>query len=183
MGYRERNLEKMEQIYRAYEDDVYKVCLFFTKDEDVAYDITQQTFYTLYQHIDEADIQSFQGYLVRTARNKCFNYMRDRKHEELVESLETIPEKKLTVISVEEAYQRKEEEKRDNELGKDILECVRRENEQWHTALTLLFCLGKPNDVVADEMGISREALYSMVYRAKRWIRKNYMQKYNDIHK
>ena len=84
MGYRERNRDKMEKIYRDYESDVYRVCLFFLKDKQAAFDVSQQVFFKFYQHIDEAEIESVRGYLVRMARNMSFNYLRDTKYEEAI---------------------------------------------------------------------------------------------------
>ena len=58
---------------------------------------------------------------------------------------------------------------------------LKAENEDWYTAINLLYCLGKPHEVVADEMGISRDALYSLVYRAKKWRHKKYEQEIKDL--
>ncbi|MBO5670536.1 MAG: hypothetical protein J6S41_03220, partial [Clostridia bacterium] len=33
----------LEALYRQYEHDVYKVCLYFAKDEHIAKDMTQKT--------------------------------------------------------------------------------------------------------------------------------------------
>lgn len=174
MGYIERNREKFETIYRECKDDVYKVCLYFTKDTNTAQEIAQQTFFNFYKHIDQVEIKRARGYLIRTARNLCFNHLRDKKHEELHEC-------SATIVSVEEIFFRNEQKKQKAALSKSILECLKSENEDWYTAINLLFCLGKPHDVVADEMGISKDALYSLVYRAKKWIRKTYEERYDEI--
>ena len=176
MGYVERKREKFETIYRECKDDVYKVCLYFTKDSHVAQELAQQAFFNFYKHIDEVEIERAQGYLVRTARNLSFNYLRDKKCEVLNEGT-------ASIISVEEVFFRKEQEKNKEVFAKYILERLKAENEDWYTAIDLKYCLGKPHEVVADEMGISKDALYSLVYRAKKWIRKNYEEKYEDIEK
>lgn len=183
MGYRERKREKLDRIYEEHKDNVYKICLFFLKDEELAVEFSQQTFLNFYLHIDDVGIESVHAYLVRMARNLCFDYLKLQKREELQDSLESLEEEMEPVISVEEAILRREELRQEIELGRDIMEHIRKENEQWYIALNLLFCLDKPHDVVADEMGISRDALYSLVYRARKWIRKKYMKKYNDITK
>ena len=174
MGYIERNREKFEIIYRACKDDVYKVCLYFTKDANLAQEMAQQTFFNFYKHIDEIEVERARGYLVRTARNLCFNYKRDNKCEELSEGT-------AAIVSVEEIFFRKEHKKQKTLFTQSILERLKAENEDWYTAVNLLYCLGKPHEVVADEMGISKDALYSLVYRAKKWIRKTYEEKYEEI--
>ena len=174
MGYVERNREKFETIYRECKDDVYKVCLYFTKDTNAAQEMAQQAFFNFYKHIDQVEVDRARGYLVRTARNLCFNYTRDKKYE-------TLNEGTASIVSVEEIFFRNEQKKQQGLFTKSILERLKMENEDWYTAVDLLYCLGKPHDVVADEMGISKDALYSLTYRAKKWLRKNYEEKYEEI--
>lgn len=181
MGYVERKKEKLEEVYRLYRDDVYKVCLYFAKNEAAAQELTQQTFFKYYQHIDDAEIEATQGYLVRMARNLSFNYLRGNKLEAVKGSWDALAEDSAVVMSVEEAYFIGEEKRQKKELSASILERLKEENEQWYVAMNLIYCLGKPHDVVADELGISKDALYSLVYRARRWVYKNYNQRYEDI--
>ncbi len=181
MGYMERKHNKIESIYRKYKDDVYRVCLYFTKDPSVAQEIGQQVFFNFYQHIDEVEDSGVRGYLLRSARNTSFNYLREKKHECLRGSWELLEENTETVISVEEVYLRKEEKQQKKMLSEAILERLKTENEDWYTAINLVYCLGKPHEVVADEMEISKDALYSLLYRAKRWIRKRYEEQYEEL--
>ena len=181
MGYIERKHNKIESIYEKYKDDVYKVCLYFTKDSDIAQEIGQQVFFNFYQHIDEVEEKGVRGYLLRSARNTCFNYLRDKKRECLRGSWDLLEEETDTVISVEEVYLKKEEKQQREMLSQTILECLQKENEDWYTAINLVYCLGKPHEVVADEMGLSKDALYSLIYRAKKWIRKRYEEQYEEV--
>ena len=126
------------------------------------------------KHIDQVEVEQAHGYLVRAARNVCFNYVRDNR-------CETLNEETAAIVSVEDIFFRNEQKKQNVLFTKYILERLKAENEDWYTAINLLYCLGKPHEVVADEMGISRDALYSLVYRAKKWIRKNYEEKYEEI--
>ena len=181
MGYIERKQRKIESLYCKYKDDVYKVCLFFVKEPDIALELGQQVFFNFYDHIDEVDEKGVRGYLLRTARNTSLNYIRDKKRECLRDSWDSVEEEAVTVISVEEIYFRKEEKRQKKMLSKAILERLRTENEDWYTAINLVYCLGKPHDVVADELGISKDALYSLIYRAKKWIRKRYEEQYEEV--
>ena len=183
MGYIERERKKFEQIYQECKDDVYRVCLYFTKDANIAQEMAQQTFFNFYKHIDQVEADLARSYLVRTARNLCFNYTRDKKYEQMRDSWDTLSEESAAIVSVEEVFFRNEQKKQKEIFSKSILESLKEENEDWYTAVNLLYCLGKPHEVVADELGISKDALYSLVYRAKKWIRKTYEQKYEEIMK
>ena len=43
--------EKFEEIYRIYENEVFKISSYYTNDEYTAHDIVQKAFYKLFQHI------------------------------------------------------------------------------------------------------------------------------------
>ena len=183
MGYREIKRDRIDKIYENYKDDVYKVCYHYLKDAGYAHEMAQETFFHFYKHMDQTDIKCVQAYLIRSARNLCLNYRRDHKDDMMGSSWDAIEENSFKVLSVEEVYFRGELKKQRAELSDSILERLKEENENWYTAMNMAYCLGKPQDVIADEMGISVEALYSMIYRAKKWIRKNYTSQMEEINK
>ena len=48
MEYRSEKERKFEIVYRSYADDVYRACLYLTKDQKVAQDIAEQVFIEFY---------------------------------------------------------------------------------------------------------------------------------------
>ena len=48
------------------------------------------------------------------------------------------------------------------------------ENERWYEAMTMVYCLGRKQKDVADAMGISLDVLTALLYRARKWVKKNY---------
>lgn len=164
----------MDEVYRAYQRDVYRVCLYFTRDEYAAQDVMQKTFYEFYLHYDTVNHDCIRAYLLRSARNLSYNWNRDRKREVQGDYLGDLPEIDVTTNSVEEEYINKEERDASKKLANYIMECVKEENESWYEILNLLYCLDKPHDVVAYELNITKEVLYSKLYRAKKWIRRRF---------
>lgn len=67
------------------------------------------------------------------------------------------------------------------ELADEIYLRLFEENKRWYDAIMAVYLLEKPQKEVAREMGISLEVLHSMLYRAKKWIRKNYEKKYRYL--
>ena len=63
----------------------------------------------------------------------------------------------------------------------DIFGELYRMNERWYDAITITYLLEKPQKEVAEELGVSLEILHSMLYRAKRWIRKKYREEYDRL--
>lgn len=59
---------RFEKIYKFYADDIYRVCLYYSKDEGIAQDITIQTFMELYKVFEEVDSQQTFTFLVHKVK-------------------------------------------------------------------------------------------------------------------
>ncbi|MBQ8804123.1 MAG: sigma-70 family RNA polymerase sigma factor [Tyzzerella sp.] len=181
MEYKTSKEGKFDSIYLAYKDDVYRISYKYTKNEDLAHEITQKAFFQFYTHMDKANIKSARGYLMRTARNLAFNLTRDTKYEQIEAEMCALEEDSASTISVEDAYIMDEQRKRQDELKKSILERLREENELWYEAINLVCCLEKPQELVAEELGVSKDVLYSRLYRARKWIHKNFGEEFDEL--
>lgn len=173
--------EKFENLYRTYQNDVYKIALYYTRDSYTAEDIAQKTFYNFYLHSENVREDRIRAYLLRTARNLSFNWTRDSKWELQAEYLETLPEEKVSILGPEDTYLREAHQRDITEFMDGVMIRLREENESWYDILTLVYGLGKKQEDVAYELGISLEVLHSKLYRAKRWIRKKYEKEYKQI--
>ncbi len=182
MKYLSEKEERFDSIYRSYADDVFRVCLYFAKDYDVAQDLAQQTFINFYDHFESVKIENVHAYLMRTARNLYYNYQRDAKRGMQVVSLsENANQTKLAAESIEATYFRKQREAMKEELSEGILEFLRKEHENWYELFDKLYLGNKSHVEVSEELGITEEVLYSRLYRAKRCVRKHYEKKFRDI--
>lgn len=63
-------------------------------------------------------------------------------------------------------------------LKENIFEALYKKNSRWYDVITITYILGKPQKEVAENMGITLDVLHSTLYRAKKWIRKNYAEEY-----
>jgi len=173
--------EKFEELYRTYQNLVYRVSLHYTKDTYAAEDVTQKVFYQFYTHFDNVNPDCVKAYLARSARNLALNYLRDRKREVHGDYLDVIGEEEAPLRSAEEIYISGENRRKKKEFVDSILERLREENESWYQIVNLIFCLEKPHDEVAKELGITRDVLYSKLYRAKKWMHKKFEQEFKDL--
>lgn len=173
--------KRFEEIYRTYVHDVYKISLYYTKDEYIAQDIAQKSFYKLYLHFDNVNLDSVRSYLLRTARNLSYNWIRDMKRETEGDYIDNIPEDRAVLLSAEDEYLKEEKQKERERFVQELLHELREENESWYDILNLIYCLEKSHDEAAKELGISRDVLYSKLYRAKRWIRKHFEDGFLDM--
>ena len=181
MEYKMIKEEKFERIYRTYQNDVYKISLYYTKDSHIAQDISQKVFYQFYLHFDNVNPDSVRAYLIRSARNLSYNWLRDTKREVKGDYLDVLPEEDVPQYSTEDDYIRDEQIREEKEFVRKLMECLREENESWYNIVNLIYCLEKPHDVVAKELGMSREVLYNKLYRAKKWLRKRFENEYNKL--
>lgn len=173
--------EKFEKFYRTYQNDVYKISLYYTKDEHIAQDIAQKVFYQFYVHFDNVNMEKVRPFLIRCARNLSYNWLRDTKREVGGEYLEVLPEENVPHYSTEDEYIRDEHARETKEFVGALMERLREENESWYNIVNLIYCLEKPHDEVAKELGMSREVLYNKLYRAKKWLRKKFEDEYKRL--
>lgn len=65
-----------EAVYQSYFEDVYRVCLHLTKDEEQARDCSQETFIKFYEQFQDVDKNCAFAYLVRIAKNVVHNHQK-----------------------------------------------------------------------------------------------------------
>lgn len=71
-----------EQLFRQYWNKVHHLCARYCGDDDVAKDLTQDIFLSLWQRKkDFPDRESIEKYLTKTAKYRVIAYMRDHKKE------------------------------------------------------------------------------------------------------
>lgn len=167
----------LKRLYQIHEDDVYKTCFYYAKDEHIARDMTQKTFLSIYEHYENIKPGRIKPYLIRTAKNMTINWLRDFKR--LREGqIDDLNDEDLKVYSVEDVYIREEGARLARELSNDILTHLQQKNERWYELILMAYYFDIPQDVIAQRMGVNVEVIYSRLYRAKQWIRKNYQEEY-----
>lgn len=108
----------------------------------------------------------------------ALNYKRDYARETLIDELLYDNE---VGDSLETCYMTEFDRTKRKELADEIYLRLFEENKRWYDAIMAVYLLEKPQKEVAREMGISLEVLHSMLYRAKKWIRKNYEKRYHYL--
>lgn len=167
-------------IYRSNVSSVYFTALHYSGDAHAAEEITQEVFLKLYINRENINPNAIHAWLVTSAKNMALNYKRDRWHEipkeELCENeadpCAESPEEDILSVLQKEEYRK---------LMARILEDLYRVNERWYDAVTITYMLEKPQKEVAENMGVSLEVLQSMLYRAKKWIKKKYREEYDRL--
>ena len=76
MEHRTTKEEKFGVLYQSYISDIYKVCLYLTKDEEQAQEIAKQTFVNFYDHFENVSSECVFAYLVNTAKAFAYSYQK-----------------------------------------------------------------------------------------------------------
>lgn len=73
-------MEYFEQIYRSMFRDVYLYLLKLTHDENLAEELTAETFFRALHHLDSFRGDSnIKSYLIQIGKNAFFDYLREQK--------------------------------------------------------------------------------------------------------
>ena len=101
-------MTEFEEVYRLYFRDVYRYCLALTRDEQMAEEVTQETFFKALKAIDQFDGKCrLYVWLCQIAKNTWFSMRSKRRDGELsadVSSGESLEEQLLTKESAFEIH-------------------------------------------------------------------------------
>lgn len=184
MEYQSTKEERFDSIYRAYVEDVYRACLYMTKNEDLSQEMTQQAFVNYYERFEVTKPECVKAYLIQSAKNLIKNYYRDNK--KIVENDENgdLPfATEMVTGSVEEQCIEEETRELRQKLTVEILTDLKENHEIWYEILYMLYFRDMSYEDITEELNVSKDALYSRIRRAKVWIQKNYQVKFDDLQK
>ena len=107
------DLESYNRLVLLYQKEVYNFCLRLTGNVQVAEDMAQETFISAWKSIRGLKGENLKYWLLRIARNACYDYFRSAKRKPAV-SLEANPA--INPL----AHGNPEQELLKNELGEDL---------------------------------------------------------------
>lgn len=182
MKNRKTKEKEFTEFFETNQQDVYAVCMYFLGREDAAAEITQKAFFNLYLHYDKVDARGRRAYVIRTARNLTYNWIRDTRlvREGMIVDL---TDDSVLLEDVEAFYIRQEEKRLAAEFGFTILMELYEKNKRWYEAILSVLYLGKSLEEVSEELGVSREVVSSRIYRAKKWLKKQFKEEYEQYEK
>ena len=159
--------EKFDSIYEQCRASVFRAALYYIGSYDVAEEIFQDTFMELYTRIEKVNSATAENWLLRVTKNKSANYKKRMTNE--MEKLALLEEEdaEAVTMNLENSIFDMERNKKFGILSKEIFLELRKENERWYEAVIEVYCAGKSQKEVAEEMNIRVEVLHAMLYRAR----------------
>ena len=84
--------EVLGVIIDRYYADIYRFCLYMIREENSAYDLTQEVFMKFIKYGTSYTHNNLKGYLLTIARNICFDYFKDEKEAHQLCGMEALDE-------------------------------------------------------------------------------------------
>lgn len=163
------NIDVFEKIYNATNNQLFNVLYAFTKDEQLSYDLMQETYITFYRKAESINnAESTQKWLTVVAINKAKRYLQTKKKDVLVsEENESIFESQKELdqeFLPQEILDSKEKQK----IIKDIIDNLSLEQK---TAVCLYYFNEMSLSEVAEEIGCSEGTIKSRLNYARKKIK------------
>lgn len=154
------NRNDIEQLFKAYYAQMYRLAVALLHDDDLARDIVHDVFVSLLDVTRDTLISG--GYLLKAVRNRCLNHIRDCEIHQ-----------RITNRYFLENEEYENEEWPDDETIARIYNLIKSEiSPQARRIMEFRFSEGLPFSRIAASMGISETAVYRHLSHALTIIRK-----------
>ncbi len=180
--------QEFDAIYNNYKKLVMQAAYLIVNDLYLAEDIMQETFMALRNDMEqkgferEEDYSNIKAWLYTTAKHKALNL---RKKERLVIAADMVEGSELIDEPVSESLEAEyfdtvEEENR-VKFHERIFVALMKKNPRWHDAIVQVCYMDVPVEVAARRLGMTENAFYVMMHRARKWIHKKFDVEYEEL--
>jgi RNA polymerase sigma factor (sigma-70 family) len=159
--------EKFREIFNNYFPTVCRQAAFILGNTQAAEDIAQEVFLKLYYSPPE-ELTNVGGWLARVATNRSFNYLKSEKSRKWREE-KNLLEKAGNVVSLEDLVLKNQEVIK-------VRDTLNKMPEKDKTALILRFS-GYSYEEIADNLGVGKSSVGTILARAQEKFRKMYLSK------
>ena len=175
---KEGNPAAYEELFKQTFPRMIGYCRLFIHDPEQANDLVQECFIKLWEKRSLIKpSQSVESLLFVMLRNRCLNYLRDKKLHTIEKEIDSIGENELQHL-YQLDFIGKEEKTLEEQLIVAIRESVEKLPEKRKIVFTKAKLEGKKNKEVADELGISIKAVEKHLHQAREQIRQEMLLKF-----
>ena len=83
--------DRLQKLMTEYKNLIFSICLKMSGDYFTAEDLTQETFLSVYEHLDSFDGRNEKAWICRIASNLCIDYRRQAARRMIPTSEEEMP--------------------------------------------------------------------------------------------
>lgn len=183
MNTQKKDIDRFNRVYGANKNEVFRTAMYYVDNNiDLAEEITQTVFVKLYNYSDTYEEEYLSAWLLAVTKNEALNVITKYNREVPDEQIELTMDLNIWDEGAEEKVMKDYEKKVCIMVGRTILDELYSLNPRWYEAVTLVYCMEKKQADVAEMMGISLTVLHSVLYRARKWLRKR-LQEERDRNK
>lgn len=163
-----KNIEVLESLFTTFYPTLSAFCAKYVKDKDVARDIIQDIFLTVWENRSKIDFSTpLHSYLLKLAHNQCINYLEHLKVEN--KYLQTTASK---LMEMEAGY----DDLFDQLVADAVQEQIEKTVEELPAQCRDIFRKsryeGMNHQAIADELQISVRTVETQIYRALKVLKK-----------
>lgn len=173
MNTQKKDIDRFNQVYGENKNEVFRTAMCYVNNNfALAEEITQTVFVKLYNYSDTYEEEYLPAWLITVTKNEALNVIEKYNRELSDETIELTMDFNLSEESAEDKVMSKYDKKERILVGRRILDDLYQMNPRWYEAVTLVYCLDNKQADVAEKMGISLVVLHSVLYRARKWLKK-----------
>lgn len=166
-----QNDNAQKQVFDEYAPLVLAICLRYVKDKDIAEDIMQESFITIFSKIEQyKGIGSFEGWVKKIAVNTNLMYLRSNKNKINTENIEHFLEHEDIIEIAENDFEndsKKEIITKADFESNDILEIMNKMPEGFRTVFNLYAIEGYKHREISKMLNISIGTSKSQLLRSR----------------
>jgi len=155
------NKNSFEQIYLQYWEGMFAFCLKNIHDEDLAKEIVQEVFKSLWERREELELKEVNRYLIRSVKLKTFEYIRNKQTRQ--QHLEKIISQSATHYSEDHMIA--------DELSLKIAKLINSLPKQCKNVFKMSRDQGLTNKEIASQLYISERAVEYHISKALQTLR------------
>jgi RNA polymerase sigma factor (sigma-70 family) len=174
-GAQSGSAEAFEALFRRYRDRIAGYVRSSVRDEGRTEDVVQEIFFSAHSRLSSLEHPSaFRSWLYQIARNACLDEARRRsRQEDLIHGWEEFPPPDERIVIHNHGADRALSQK--EELA-DLTQALDGLPQSQHDALVLRELEGMSYDEIGRRMRLSRHAVESVLFRARRGLKGEYSE-------
>ena len=152
-------------------------------DEQLAEDVTQETFLKMYNLLDYLDDDSVKQWLIVVSGNIAKDYLKKGGQYEIqsADPKDMLDQMELCTESAESCAQKEEIKKAARELCRTACNLLYEKNPNWYEVIVDSCILGMSTQQIAKVMKISPRNVDAMKFRARTYLRKMLGKDYEEL--
>ncbi len=163
--------EQIEKMIDQYQNLVLSICYKMTQDYFAAQDLTQETFLSAYQHLEDFSGENEKAWICRIATNKSIDYLRQAGRRQ-------IPTEDSDMENYQSKAGRPEQDTLETVVTEELKARCKQLKSPYDEIAYAYFYKEKPPEEIAREQNKNVKTIQTQIYRARNMLREMYAKEH-----